>query len=62
MSGGMRTCESGRLEAARVSNHRFGMIPTEIRLFYTGTDPTMTVDNAFEKLDLVAGGLGKWEA
>ena len=29
------------------------MIPTGIRLFYTGTNPSMTVDNAFEKLDLL---------
>jgi hypothetical protein len=27
--------------------------PYRNRLFYTGTNPTMTVDNAFEKLDLL---------
>ena len=27
--------------------------PNRVRLFYTGTDPTMTVDNAFEKLDML---------
>jgi len=27
--------------------------PDRIKLYYTGTDPTMTVDNAFEKLDLL---------
>jgi hypothetical protein len=27
--------------------------PDRMRLYYTGTDPTMTVDNAFEKLDLL---------
>jgi len=27
--------------------------PERARLFHTGTNPTMTVDNAFEKLDLL---------
>jgi hypothetical protein len=27
--------------------------PERVRLFYTGTNPSMTVDNAFEKLDLL---------
>jgi hypothetical protein len=27
--------------------------PYKDRLFYTGTNPSMTVDNAFEKLDLL---------
>ena len=27
--------------------------PYRDRLFYTGTNPSMTVDNAFEKLDLM---------
>jgi hypothetical protein len=27
--------------------------PDRVRLFYTGTNPSMTVDNAFEKLDIM---------
>ena len=32
-----------------------------MRLFYTGTNPGMTLDNAFEKLDMFAGRLGEWK-
>ena len=35
--------------------------PERMRLFYTGTNPGMTVDNAFEKLDMLAGRLGEWK-
>jgi hypothetical protein len=42
----------GSLEAAQLEPLIWDD-PDRIRLYYTGTDPTMTVDNAFEKLDLL---------
>jgi hypothetical protein len=40
------------LQAAE-SEPRIWDDPLRSRLFYTGTNPTMTVDNAFEKLDIL---------